>query len=210
MYAGGAQLCSRRGGRPVERSSTSRLPAFLKVMSSSRVIAVLLMFTSQAISQDIPGRKIPSVTMSPAPITTVTRGKPSDIGLRFHISPGFHVNSNKPNSEFLIPTALKINAPTDIVIGKITYPPGQEASFPFAPDEKLSVYSTEFSVGVIVRPLAGVVPGKYMLHGELKYQACDNAACYPPKKLPVEFEVKVVKGPPPHPRNPAQSPHVHR
>src|SRR6266566_530314 len=203
MYAGGAQLCSRRGGRPVERSSTSRLPAFLKVMSSSRVIAVLLMFTSQAISQDIPGRKIPSVTMSPAPITTVTRGKPSDIG------PGFHVNSNKPNSEFLIPTALKINAPTDIVIGKITYPPGQEASFPFAPDEKLSVYSTEFSVGVIVRPLAGVVPGKYMLHGELKYQACDNAACYPPKKLPVEFEVKVVKGPPPHRRNPAQSPHVH-
>ncbi len=181
MYAGGAQLCSRRGGRPVERSSTSRLPAFLKVMSSSRVIAVLLMFTSQAISQDIPGRK----------------------------SPGFHVNSNKPNSEFLIPTALKINAPTDIVIGKITYPPGQEASFPFAPDEKLSVYSTEFSVGVIVRPLAGVVPGKYMLHGELKYQACDNAACYPPKKLPVEFEVKVVKGPPPHRRNPAQSPHVH-
>src|SRR5947199_6393482 len=150
MYAGGAQLCSRRGGRPVERSSTSRFPAFMKVMSSSRVIAVLLMFTSQAISQDIPGRKIPSVTMSPAPITTVTRGKPSDIGLRFHISPGFHVNSNKPNSEFLIPTALKINAPTYLVIGKITYPPGQAASLTFAPADKPSGYTTEFSVGGMV------------------------------------------------------------
>src|SRR5437899_9661456 len=171
MYAGGAQLCSRKGGRPVERSSTSRLPAFLKVMSSSRVIAALLMFTSKAISQDIPGRKIPSVTMSPAPITTVTRGKPSDIGLRFHISPGFHVNSNKPNSEFLIPTALKINAPTDIVIGKITYPLGQEASFPFAPDEKLSVYSTEVSVRVIRRPLAGGLPCRYWLDVRLTYQA---------------------------------------
>jgi hypothetical protein len=178
-------------------------------MAYNRTLISLLIFTSLAISQDIPGRKIPSVTMSPAPLKTVTRGKPTDIDLRFHISPGFHVNSNKPNSEFLIPTALKINAPTDIVIGKIMYPPGQEASFPFAPDEKLSVYSTEFTLGVVVRPLVSVVPGKYMLHGELKYQACDNAACYPPKKMPVEFEVKVVKGPPPHRRNPAQSPHVH-
>ena len=48
-----------------------------------------------------------------------------------------------------------------------------------------------------------------MIRGELKYQACDNAACYPPKKLPVQFEVKVIKGPPPHRRNPGQSPHVH-
>jgi hypothetical protein len=178
--------------------------------SRAIVIALLLIFPAQAIPQDVPGRKIPSVTMSPVPVTTVTRGKPTDIDLRFHISPGFHVNSNKPNSEFLIPTALKISAPTDVVIGRVTYPPGQEQSFPFAPDEKLSVYSTEFSVGVVVHPLVNVVPGKYMLRGELKYQACDNAACYPPKKLPVEFEVKVVKGPPPHRRNPGQSPHIHR
>jgi hypothetical protein len=178
-------------------------------MIHNRALIPLLLLALPAGSQDLPGRKIPSVTMSAAPLTTVTRGKPTDIDLRFHISPGFHVNSNKPNSEFLIPTALKINAPTDIVIGKVTYPPGQEQSFPFAPDEKLSVYSTEFSVGVVVRPLVSVVPGKYMLHGELKYQACDNAACYPPKKLPVEFEVKVIKGPPPHYRNPRQSPHIH-
>jgi hypothetical protein len=179
-------------------------------MIRSLVPISLLLLAPPAISQDIPGRKIPSVTMSPAPLKTVTRGKPTDIDLRFHISPGFHVNSNRPNSEFLIPTALKINAPTDIVIGKLTYPPGQEQSFPFAPDEKLSVYSTEFSVGVVVHPLASVIPGKYMLHGELKYQACDNAACYPPKKLPIEFEVKVVEGPPQHRhRNPGQSPHIH-
>jgi hypothetical protein len=61
----------------------------------------------------------------------------------------------------------------------------------------------------MVRPLASVLPGKYVFRGELKYQACDNAACYPPKKLPVQFEVKVVKSPPPATKNPAQSPHIH-
>ena len=60
-----------------------------------------------------------------------------------------------------------------------------------------------------VAMLASVLPGRYAFRGELKYQACDNASCYPPKKIPVQFEVKVVKAPPPHRKNPGQSPHVH-
>jgi Disulphide bond corrector protein DsbC len=159
--------------------------------------------------QDIPGRRTPSVIMVPSPVITVTRGKSNPVNLRFRVSSGFHVNSNQPKSEFLIPTALKISAPTDIVIGKVTYPAGSEMSFSFAPEDKLSVYSGEFPVVVEVRPLAEVIPAKYMIRGELKYQACDNAACYPPKKLPVQFEVQVIKGPPPRRKNPGQSPHVH-
>ncbi len=108
-------------------------------------------------NQGIPGRKSPSVTMSPAPVATVTRGKANTVNLRFHVSSGFHVNSNKPKSEFLIPTALKLSAPTDIVIGRVSYPPAKEMSFAFAPEEKLSVYTGEFPVAVEVRPLASVV-----------------------------------------------------
>jgi hypothetical protein len=160
-------------------------------------------------NQGIPGRKTPSVSMSPSPIVTVTRGQPNTVNLRFRVGSGFHVNSNKPKSEFLIPTALKLNPPTDIVIGRVNYPSGEEMSFAFAPEDKLSVYSGEFPLAVEVRPLASVYPGNYKIHGELRYQACDNAACYPPKKLPLAFEVKVVKGPPPTHRNPGQSPHVH-
>jgi len=159
--------------------------------------------------QSIPGRKAPSVTMAPAPMVTVTRGKSNPVRLRFHVGAGFHVNSNHPKSEFLIPTALKLNPPTDIVIGGVRYPAGEEMSFAFAPDDKLSVYAGEFPVTVEVRPLAGVLPARYMIHGELRYQACDNAACYPPKKLQVQFEINVVKGPPPHRKNPGQSPHIH-
>jgi hypothetical protein len=165
--------------------------------------------TDPSANQDIPGRKTPSVSMTPSPVVTITRGKSNPVNLRFHVSSGFHVNSNHPKSEFLIPTVLKLSAPTDIVIGRVTYPAGSEMSFAFAPEDKLSVYSGEFPVVVGVRPLAEVIPAKYMIRGELKYQACDNAACYPPKKLPVKFEVKVIKGPPPRRRNPGQSPHVH-
>ena len=165
--------------------------------------------TDPSANQDIPGRKTPFVSMTPSPVVTITRGKSNPVNLRFHVGSGFHVNSNLPKSEFLIPTVLKLSAPTDIVIGRVTYPAGSEMSFAFAPEDKLSVYSGEFPVVVEVRPLAEVIPAKYMIRGELKYQACDNAACYPPRKLPVQFEVKVIKGPPPRRRNPGQSPHVH-
>lgn len=173
-------------------------------------LASLLFLAGVVLAQEPLGPKGPSVSMIPPGITAVTAGKPGSVPLHFRVVRGFHINSNTPKSEFLIPTALKLDAPTDIVIGKITYPAGTDMSFPFSPDEKLSVYTGDFSLAVVVRPLHNVVPGKYMLRGQLKYQACDNAACYPPKQLPVQFEVKIAKAPPPHRANPAQSPHVHR
>jgi hypothetical protein len=161
-------------------------------------------------AQDSPGSQAPSVTMAPPGITNVTRGTSGKVELQFRIMHGFHINSNAPTEEYLIPTALNMEAPTDIVVGRITYPDGQNITLPFAPDLKLNVYSGDFSILVNVRPLSSVIPGKYALHGRLKYQACDKAACYPPKEMPVTFEVKVVKGAPAAVRrNPAQSPHAH-
>ena len=159
-------------------------------------------------SAQTPG-KAPTLTIAPVPLITAQRAKATMVELDFRVPPGYHVNSNTPKSEFLIPTALKMDLPTDIILGKIEYPVGTDMSFPFSPDEKLSVYSGDFTIAVAVHPLKSVVPGKYEMRGVLRYQACDNAACYPPKNLPVSFEVKVVKEPATGHKNPAQSPHVH-
>jgi Disulphide bond corrector protein DsbC len=178
---------------------------------TKHIVAACLLLGGLLIAQDdSPGKKAPSVSMAPPPLATVTRGKPGTVKLDFRVGSGFHINSNTPKSDYLIPTTLHLEAPTDIVVGKITYPAGEDTSFPFAPDEKLNVYSGEFTVAVLVRPLHTVLPGKYMLRGNLRYQACDNAACYPPKTLPVEFEVKVAKAAATPKKNPGQSPHAHR
>ena len=182
-----------------------------KLAASLLALPCWLLLICLAVAQDIPpGKRLPSVTMSPAPTITITRGKPGTVDLHFRIDGGFHINSNTPTTEFLIPTTLKLTAPTDIVVGKVIYPPGEQMSFPFAPDEKLSVYTGVVILGVVVRPLATVVPGKYAFHGQLKYQACDKAACYPPRQLPVDFQINVAKGSVVRKRNPGQSPHVHR
>lgn len=159
--------------------------------------------------EHVPASKTPSVTMAPVLLVTAPRAAQTMVKLNFRIGNGFHINSNTPKTEYLIPTALKMDLPTDIILGKIEYPAGQDLTFPFSPDETLSVYTGDFTVAVAVHPLHAVVPGKYVMHGVLRYQACDNAQCFPPKTLPVSFEVKVVKEPPGPHRNPAQSPHVH-
>jgi len=153
--------------------------------------------------------KAPSVTFAPVPLVSAVRTAQTPVQLNFRVAPGFHINSNAPKSEFLIPTKLSMDVPTDIALGKIAYPAGVDVSFPFSPDEALNVYTGDFTIKVIVHPLHSVVPGKYVMHGTLRYQACDNAQCFPPKALPVSFEVKVVKEKSMGGHNPAQSPHIH-
>ena len=174
----------------------------------SRVFTLILIAAAGFASAQIPG-KAPTLAIAPVPLTTAQRAQQTMVNLNFRVPPGYHINSNTPKSEFLIATALKMELPTDIILGKIEYPAGEDASFPFSPDEKLSVYTGDFSIALGVHPLHSVLPGKYVMHGVLRYQACDNSACYPPKTLPVSFEIKVVKEPPEHHANPAQSPHVH-
>jgi hypothetical protein len=184
-------------------------PQNLRVCGAGRLCRLLLFQAASAVAiAQTPG-KAPTLTVAPVPLTTTPRAVATMVNLDFRVPPGYHINSNTPKSEFLIPTALKMDLPTDIILGKIEYPAGEDRAFPFSPDEKLSVYSGDFTIAVAVHPLHSVVPGKYEMRGVLRYQACDNAACYPPKNLPVSFEVKVVKEPPAHHANPPQSPHLH-
>lgn len=178
----------------------------MRARFNPRVIAGVALVCGAAWAQS---GKSPSVSMAPVSLVTAQRTQQTIVRLDFRVASGFHINSNAPKSEFLIPTALKMDLPTDIVLGKIEYPEGQDVSFPFSPDEKLSVYSGDFAINLAVHPLKTVVPGKYVMHGVLRYQACDNAQCFPPKTLPVSFDVKVVKEPPAHHANPPQSPHIH-
>ncbi len=109
-------------------------------------------------------------------------GKKAVLELRFHVQPGFHVNSHTPKSEFLIPTRMEFQPAAGVKAGEPEYPVGKSYSFSFSPQEKLDVYSEEFTVKLPVTAAAG----QHQVDGVLKYQACDTAACYPPKSLPVQ------------------------
>lgn len=115
----------------------------------------------------------------------VAAGKKSTLELRFQVTEGFHVNSHTPKSELLIPTNLILQPAPGVKASPAEYPAGTAYSFSFEPNEKLDVYTGSFTVKVPVVAEAG----SYTVNGTLRYQACDNAACYPPKSLPVQVLV---------------------
>jgi hypothetical protein len=167
---------------------------------------------SLAWAQDSPGSSPARgyVDFAPPDTVAVKQGQNVPLQFTFHIKNGYHINSSRPLTPELIPTTLGFTPPPDLVIAKVQYPDGQLTSFPFDPTQKLSVYSGDVIVKAVMITQPKAPLGTYTVHGELKYQACDNNACYPPKKLPVQFDVKVSKtvvkkAAKPNP----QSPHIH-
>ncbi len=111
---------------------------------------------------------------------TVTAGKPTTLTLTFRVKSGFHVNSHKPTSDLMIPTRLGVAEMAGLNVMAVDFPPGQDYAFSYDPKTKLSVYSGDFALTVHLVAKRGT----QKLDGLLRYQACDHAACYPPKSLP--------------------------
>ena len=135
----------------------------------------------------------PPVIMAPAGNVQLRAGATKSVPLDFRIATDYHINSHTPKSPLLIPTVLKLPSPEKVVVADVKYPAGVDMSFPFSPDEKLNVYSGDFSIDALVKAPAGTAAGTYPVKGELRFQACDHSACYPPRSIPVEFKVTVVK-----------------
>jgi len=177
------------------------------------VLSLLLAsFVYPAAAQELGTSPRQNVTVAPIPLVYVMPGKPSRVTLHFRVAPGLHVNSNVPKSPLLIPTKLKFDAPTDIAVGGVDYPPGKLVAFPFAPNEKLSVYAGDFMLTALVSATQVAARGTYRVRARLKYQACNDRSCFPPKELPLSFDVRIGK---PRSasarrvrRNPGQSPHA--
>jgi DsbC/DsbD-like thiol-disulfide interchange protein len=113
---------------------------------------------------------------------SVAANKPATLELRFQVMSGYHVNSHTPKSEFLIPTVVTLQPAAGVKAGELQYPHGVPYSFATDPNTKLDVYAGTFSVKIPVVASAG----QHTMDGTLKYQACDNASCYPPRTVPLK------------------------
>ena len=150
-------------------------------------LLALLALLGAAFAQDFG----PSVTvLAPNPVT-LTPGKAASVTVHCRVNDGFHINSNKPNSEILIPTELQLEPPAQVTVSSISYPPGEMLSLPVI-NEKISVYSGDFQIVAHLLGARNAAPGTYRVNGQLKFQACNDRQCFPPRTTPVHFEVKIT------------------
>jgi hypothetical protein len=131
---------------------------------------------------DAPAAKPKSYVVYASEQQSVAAGRRSVLELHFRVVDGFHVNSHTPRSELLIPTQIALQPAAGVKVAAAEYPAGTAYSFSFSAAEKLDVYSGAFTVRLPVVAEAG----EHAVDGTLCYQACDHAACYPPRSLPIQ------------------------
>jgi hypothetical protein len=134
----------------------------MKTVMFGRFAFALLLLTTAVFAQVESSRPKATQRVSAAPIDAVrvAAGKSAAVELPFRVTPGYHINSNRPSSELLLPTVLSVNPPTNILIAKLTYPAGEDRAFEFSATEKLNVYTGDFAVTGLVRAARAPPRGK--------------------------------------------------
>jgi len=105
------------------------------------------------------------------------------------LNEGFHANSHTPSDENLIPLSLTW-APGSVVAKNVVYPKPQMEKYSFS-EKPLSVVTGSFDLVTRFTAAPGATPGDSVLTGKLKYQACNDRACFPPKTVEVKVPVTV-------------------
>ncbi|HYL35672.1 MAG TPA: protein-disulfide reductase DsbD domain-containing protein [Bryobacteraceae bacterium] len=115
----------------------------------------------------------------------IKRGGTAELRLKAELRPGFHVNSNAPADEFLIPLKLTW-AKEPLESEQVAYPKPQFEKYDFSANP-VSVFSGVFEIVTRFKAPAAATPGLAQMTGKLRYQACNNKECLPPRTLDVRF-----------------------
>ncbi len=112
----------------------------------------------------------------------IQQGGEVKLAVKIIIDKEWHINSDKPKEDFLIPTELKITSKSNFEIGKIVYPKSKEIKFDFS-DNPVSVFEGEVFIGTILKVPQNIQLGEKQIVVELSYQGCNNATCMAPSSI---------------------------
>jgi thiol:disulfide interchange protein DsbD len=94
----------------------------------------------------------------------------------------WHINSARPLDDFAIPTVLTLDPATAVLSG-VQYPPHETKTFSFSAGNPIAVYEGTVRIPFTAR----LASGSGSVKATLKYQACNNSVCLPPKSVSTEF-----------------------
>lgn len=145
-------------------------------MRNIRIFSSLLVLLAAAVVSTVSAQEV-SGTIGDG---SVERGKKARAVVVLDIPKELHANSNKPKSEYLIPTTVKVTPVTGVKIGAVEYPEGEDKKFGFS-ENFLNVYEGKVEFGFDVTPLKNFRGDKVSIDVAVRYQACNDEVCFPPK-----------------------------
>ena len=129
------------------------------------------------------------LTATPPQKITARRDGTVEAAVSVRVRDGYHVNSNAPNEDYLIP--LRLHWETGpLSAAAVTYPKPEEKNYAFS-TKPVSVFTGEFQVVTRFKVEAGAPAGPGVLVGKLRYQACSEDTCYRPATLEIRLPYEI-------------------
>lgn len=148
---------------------------------------IIFLVSSFAVSEQISADEIVKVNASNV---IVQAGKYSVINVAVEVKNGYHIQANKVDNEFIIPTTLELSVDKEIILGKHVFPQAKKFKLG-GTDEYLDVYDGRFEISIFFRTQKEIQKGIRQLDGKLNYQACDSMRCLFPRVIEFSIDVEV-------------------
>lgn len=100
---------------------------------------------------------------------------------------GFHVNSDKPKDEFLIPLKLTWTS-GPLQVKSISYPKPEDVK---VGNQTLVVFTGAFEIQTEFSAPPQTALGSSTMVGKIRYQACNNIMCFRPATVDVRLPVSI-------------------
>ncbi|HTM50530.1 MAG TPA: protein-disulfide reductase DsbD domain-containing protein [Bryobacteraceae bacterium] len=120
---------------------------------------------------------------------TAKRGGTVSVTTRVLLKEGYHCNSNMPSESYLIPLRLTWE-PGVLVSPEVAFPAPHMEKYQFS-TKPLSVFTGDFELVTKFKVAPNALTGPGMALGKLRYQACNNNSCLPPKTVEIKLPVVV-------------------
>ncbi len=122
----------------------------------------------------------------------VAKGSTFQVAVVLNIADGWHINSHRPTSEYLIATSLELQPKEGLIISDIRYPKGHTEKLGFS-DQPLDVYQDAVSIFVSLKVSEKLSVAADTLKGKLRVQACDDKMCLAPSVIDVSIPLSFVE-----------------
>lgn len=132
----------------------------------------------------------PTLSIGALPTLKAKKGSVAVVTVKASLPAGFHANSNTPSEAYLIPLKLTWTG-GPLQSETITYPKPKMEKFPFSDNKPISVVTGEFDITTRFKVPSAAASGPASQTGKLRYQACNDKACFPPKTVDVSLVVDV-------------------
>ncbi|HSW56118.1 MAG TPA: cytochrome c biogenesis protein CcdA [Ignavibacteriaceae bacterium] len=154
------------------------------------LIILVILFTSSALAQFGMPKDLVKIETYQS-FDKVYAGTEFKIAVKADVADTWHINSDKPYDEYLIPTSLMVPENPNFKLTKVAYPKPQDFKFSFS-ESPLSVWEGQVYFGALIEVDSSTSPGEYSLIVELEYQACNDISCQAPTSVLDTISIEVA------------------